>query len=383
MSRLVNLEAQLGDLSRAKVPSRIFKLPIIFDSPRQTAALQRYMETQRPYASYLPDNMKFVAKNNGLERKDLEKILTTAKLMAVSVGFFAALPLCLPVDPRQRLNCPKVANSQADSRSLIYLLSLYHIQMNPSRVFTPEGQVSWGGSCMALYNVESPGGYQMTGLTIPGVDILGSKTGYSLQRPWLFEDFDQLTFHEVSEPEYERQLALFHSGRYEYEVEECIFDMAEHNEFLEATKAEVEEIRKKQRKAQEEMDVLEKRLMDKWSQEKAAGKIPIDKVEALLNGRCPRLPSALTNHLTPTTADPTISPIPSPLNANVWKIATREGDTLDRNGAVVAILEAMKLEISVRAEEELAGGKVEKVLVRPNDVVKAGDPLVLVRRVEL
>ena len=24
---------------------------------------------------------------------------------------------------------------------------------------------------MALYNVESPGGYQLTGLTIPGVDV--------------------------------------------------------------------------------------------------------------------------------------------------------------------------------------------------------------------
>ena len=68
------------------------------------------METQRPYASYLPDNMEFVAKNNGLERKDLENILLTNKLMAVSVGFFAALPLCLPVDPRHRINCPKVQN---------------------------------------------------------------------------------------------------------------------------------------------------------------------------------------------------------------------------------------------------------------------------------
>jgi urea carboxylase len=75
--------------------------------------------------------------------------------------------------------------------------------MNPSRVFTPAGQVSWGGSCMALYNVESPGGYQLTGLTIPGVDYLGSKAGYSVERPWLFEDFDQLTFYEVSEEEYE------------------------------------------------------------------------------------------------------------------------------------------------------------------------------------
>lgn len=125
--------------------------------------------------------------------------------------------------------------------------------MNPSRVFTPAGQVSWGGSCMALYNVESPGGYQLTGLTIPGVDILGSKPGYSLSRPWLFEDFDQLTFHEVEEAEYERQLKLFENGRYEYEWEEVVFDMEEHNELLEATREEVREMRKRQGEAQTKM----------------------------------------------------------------------------------------------------------------------------------
>ena len=137
---------------------------------------------------------------------------------------------------------------------------------------------------MALYNVESPGGYQLTGLTIPGVDILGSKNGYSLDRPWLFEDFDQLTFHEVSEEEYERQLAVFHSGRYEYEWEETIFDMKEHNELLRSTKDEVKAIKERQAKAQAEMDKLEKELMEKWTKEKAEGKILMDKVEALLNG---------------------------------------------------------------------------------------------------
>lgn len=125
--------------------------------------------------------------------------------------------------------------------------------MNPSRVFTPAGQVSWGGSCMALYNVESPGGYQLTGLTIPGVDILGSKPGYSLSRPWLFEDFDQLTFHEVEEAEYERQLKLFESGRYEYEWEEVVFDMEEHNQLLDATREEVKAMRKRQGEAQTKM----------------------------------------------------------------------------------------------------------------------------------
>lgn len=110
---------------------------------------------------------------------------------------------------------------------------------------------------MALYNVESPGGYQLTGLTIPGVDILGSKPGYSLDRPWLFEDFDQLIFHEVGEEEYERQLKLFESGRYEYEWEAVEFEMEEHNALLEETREEVQEVRRRQGEAQREMVSLE------------------------------------------------------------------------------------------------------------------------------
>ena len=135
--------------------------------------------------------------------------------------------------------------------------------------------------------------------------------------------------------------------------------MAEHNKLLEETKDEVAEIRKKQKRAQDEMQKLEDELMEKWMKEKAAGKIPMDKVEALLN-------------------DPGIEKITSPLNANVWKVTGEEGQHVKAND-VVAILEAMKLEISVRAEDGVQG-KVEKLLVRPGDVVNAGDPLVLVRK---
>ena len=135
--------------------------------------------------------------------------------------------------------------------------------------------------------------------------------------------------------------------------------MAEHNKLLEETKDEVAEIRKKQKRAQDEMQKLEDELMEKWMKEKAAGKIPMDKVEALLN-------------------DPEIEKVTSPLNANVWKVTAEEGQLVKAND-VVAILEAMKLEISVRAEDGVQG-KVEKLLVRPGDVVNAGDPLVLVRK---
>ena len=91
------------------------------------------------------------------------------------------------------------------------------------------------------------------------------------------------------------------------------------------------------------------------------------------------MPNAVPSANCSVLTDPGISKIESPLNANVWKVMAKEGDTLEAN-SVVAILEAMKLEIAVRAEDHLAGSIVEKLLVRPNDVVNAGDPLVLARK---
>lgn len=124
----------------------------------------------------------------------------------------------------------------------------------------------------------------MTGMTIPGVDILGSKKGYAANQPWLFEDFDQLTFYRVSEAEYEKQLALFNSGRYEYQWEEVTFDMAEHNRLLRDTQSEVSEIRTRQRKAQAEMDKLESELLAKWTAEKEERGVPADAIDELLKG---------------------------------------------------------------------------------------------------
>jgi urea carboxylase len=67
--------------------------------------------------------MAFVAKNDAFTQKQFQDMFLNASLMMVAVGFFCALPLALLIDPRQRMNCPK---------------------MNPSRVFTPEGRMSWG-----------------------------------------------------------------------------------------------------------------------------------------------------------------------------------------------------------------------------------------------
>jgi urea carboxylase len=124
----------------------------------------------------------------------------------------------------------------------------------------------------------------MTGMTIPGVDILGSKKGYSADRPWLYEDFDQLTFYPVSEEEFERQFALFNSGRYEYEWDEVTFDMAEHNCQLQDTRDEVASIRGRQRNAQAEMDKIEADMLERWAKEKAERGVPMDAIQSLLQG---------------------------------------------------------------------------------------------------
>lgn len=343
LALLTDIESSFGDLSHAKFPSRLFRLPLTFTHPAQTASITRYIETQRRYASYLPDPAKFVAENNAFSEQQFRDIYLQAKFMIVAVGFFCALPLCLPVDPRQRMNCPK---------------------MNPSRVFTPEGQLSWGGSCMALYNVESPGGYMPTGMTIPGVDILGSKEGFNAKRPWLYEDFDQLTFYEVSEEEYEQEMAVFRSGRYEFQYDEVEFDLEEHNQLLEDTTAEVGRIRSRQRAAQERLDKVEKEMLERWGEEKKKGQVSGDEVEELLN-------------------DPSTRAISAPLNANVWKVVVGEKDQIDQKEKTLAILEAMKLEIPVKSEEGDQGMTVQKVLVRPGDVVEAGKPIVLLKAREI
>ncbi|KAL9114071.1 MAG: hypothetical protein Q9227_001843 [Pyrenula ochraceoflavens] len=370
---LVQIESSFADMAHAKFPSRLFRLPLTFKHAAQDASVKRYIETQRPYASYLPDPQGFVAENNAFTKEEFDRIFLTANFMVVAVGFFCALPLCLPVDPRQRMNSPK---------------------MNPSRVFTPEGQLSWGGSCMALYNVESPGGYMPTGMTIPGVDILGSKRGYSPKKPWLFDDFDQLSFYAVTEEEYEKEMATFRSGRYEYKYEEVEFDLAEHNELLQRTRKEVKEIRARQRKAQAKMIEVENEMLKKWAEEKKKGEVSGDEVESLLNGeslfglisiisvhpKFHRLQSA-SHRSADLSVDPGIVPIEAPLNANVWKVEAKEGQRIENEDMVVSILEAMKLEIPVKAGKDMMGMKIEKILIKPNDVVEAGKPLILLSKV--
>ena len=79
--------------------------------------------------------------------------------------------------------------------------------------------------------------------------------------------------------------------------------------------------------------------------------------------------------------DPLNRVIEAPVNANVWKVLTNEGDNI-RKGQTIAILEAMKMEINVNVEDELDAAKVLKALIQPGQSVEAGQACVVVRIME-
>jgi acetyl-CoA carboxylase biotin carboxyl carrier protein len=60
------------------------------------------------------------------------------------------------------------------------------------------------------------------------------------------------------------------------------------------------------------------------------------------------------------------------ITGNVWKIEVKIGDQVDE-GTVVAILESMKMEMPVEAEDS---GVVEEILVKEGQPVKEGEPIV-------
>lgn len=78
------------------------------------------------------------------------------------------------------------------------------------------------------------------------------------------------------------------------------------------------------------------------------------------------------------SADPAISSIDAPVDANVWKIMIEEGQEVKAND-LISILEAMKLEINVNAPEDQGKAKVEKLLVQPGETIKAGGRIALLR----
>ncbi|EUC45729.1 hypothetical protein COCMIDRAFT_5152 [Bipolaris oryzae ATCC 44560] len=334
---LVSIERTFGDIRSMSVPYCHFMLPVTFTHRKLEDAMDRHMTNQRPTATYLPDPFKYLAEINGISPEQLKKQVLNIRCVVFGVGFFMALPVLLAADPRQRLRCPK---------------------MNPSRTYTPQGCLAWGGSAMSICPVDAPGGYMPIGMTMPGVDIFGTKSGFTKEQPWIFQDMDTVEFYDVTEEEYDAEMMRFKSGSYKYRVQESTFDLAEHNELLKSTADEVASLLKVRGKLQDEMAIKEKKILQEWLESKAAGNEILDDIN---------------------TDNPNPHIVESPVNANVWKVPVKDRDVI-RAGQKLAILEAMKMEIDICLDAHIEKATVQKVLTQPSDTVVSERPLFVVSK---
>ncbi|KAL2430182.1 Urea amidolyase [Exophiala dermatitidis] len=337
LKRLLDAEKELGEVQHTRIPSRLYRLPLTVNDSVIQNNIEKYMQTTRPYATYLPDNLSFCARFNGISREEAMQNILSSRQIVSFLGFYSAIPVLVWYDPRKCLRVPK---------------------WNPPRLATPEGTFALGGTSGSLYNTESPGGYQMIGRTIPCWDLYCLNRAYKDGKPVAFRPFDQLSFHLVSESEYNRQLDDFHAGQYEYDVEETTFDLGQYNDFLDSVRGELAGIRQRQIAAGELVMKEENELFQRWKAE-------ADKASANDMGGIEQL-----------LTDANIITVPSPMTANVWKVQVNEGDLIQED-TIIAILEAMKMEINVPAPESVVGCVVRKIVAPPGTVTSPGDPIVL------
>ncbi|KAI0028655.1 urea carboxylase [Vararia minispora EC-137] len=303
-------------MSSMSFPSRRITFPIVLDDRWSRDALERYMRSTRDKAVYLPSNLEYLVKNNGLKTKEeaLSK-LTGSDWLVFGVGFYLGCPFFIParfsscslIDPRCRLVGQK---------------------MNPSRTFTPRGAVGIAGLVAAIYPVESPGGYQLFARTLPVWHTWSRGKNFTDGNPWFLRPFDQLRFVPIAEDDYEELLKDYDAGRYEFKIEPCTFDLSEYEFFIAGIAEEVNEYRARQAEG--------------VAREETRG-----------------------------------IPVTSPLSASVWRIKCKPGDEVKTAGDVLIILEAMKTEISVTAGQQNVGRKVRGVCVYEGSAVGAGETLVL------
>ncbi|KAF9466663.1 allophanate hydrolase subunit 2-domain-containing protein [Collybia nuda] len=326
-------------IAEMEFPGRKITFPIVLDDRWNREALDRYMRSLRKKAVYLPSNIEYLARNNGLAGgvEEVLKKLTASDWLVVGLGFYFACPFLVPIDPRCRIIGQK---------------------MNPSRTYTPRGAIAIAGPVAAIYPVESPGGYQLYGRTLPAWQTWGKGKDFSSERPWLLQPFDQIHFESVTEDEYVELERKFDIGKYEFKIEPVNFSMASYKTFTESIAAEVALFKTQQARGMLCEEQREQLYLQEWEAEKAA------------NTNSSKDEDSESSHEGMAT-------ICAPLSASVWKIQGQLGDTIKTANDVVIILEAMKTEIPICAGEQNIGRTISKLGkgVAEGAVVHPGDTL--------
>ncbi|KAF9076878.1 allophanate hydrolase subunit 2-domain-containing protein [Rhodocollybia butyracea] len=339
---LMKAENSLPDsVADLKFPGRRLTFPLVLDDKWNKEAILRYMKTSRKKAVYLPSNINYLAYNNGLEDAEaaLQKLVESDYLV-LGIGFYLACPFLVPIDPR----CWMVGQ-----------------KMNPSRTYTPRGAIGIAGMVSAIYPVESPGGYQLYGRTLPAWQTWGRGADFAPDRPWILQPFDQIHFEVIKEEDYTQLEQRFDTGQYSFKIENCIFSVKDYKDFTESIKEETALFRKKQAAGVHQQEQIEKLLLEEELRDKAASSQKSSSISGVDESK--------------------LVSITAPLSAAIWKILVQPGAVIQNEDQVLVILEAMKTEIPVRAGKQHVGLTIESFGkgITEGEIVQLGETLLLLK----
>ncbi|MGI5458767.1 urea carboxylase [Streptomyces sp. CA-249302] len=335
---LQEAEEHLPASAELTVPSREVHLPLSWDDPTVDEAIARYTASVRDDAPWNPSNIEFIRRINGLDSvEEVRRTVFDAQYLVLGLGdVYLGAPAATPLDPRHRLVTTKY---------------------NPARTWTAEGGVGIGGAYLCVYGMESPGGYQLIGRTVPVWGGLRPPRSFADGTPWLLRFFDRIVWHPVSTEELLDVRADLAAERTALDIRPGAFSLAEHESFLRENAASITAFRTRQAAA----FASERRA---WE---AAGEF------------APRqAPEPRPADTAGLALPPGGSLIEAPLSSTVWKIEAEPGTRVEP-GRPLLVLEAMKMEVVVRAP---AHGVVTDVLVSTGQQIDAGAPLAVVVREE-
>ncbi|RVW01626.1 urea carboxylase [Rhodococcus spongiicola] len=331
---LQELEQDLPATHDLVVPSRTVRLPMSFDDPSIGEALDRYRSGVRDSAPWLPSNLEFIRRINGLDSiDDVRDTVFDAEYLVLGLGdVYLGAPLAVPLDPRHRLVTTKY---------------------NPARTWTPSDAVGIGGKYLCVYGMESPGGYQLVGRTVPIWSGYRQRPPFEPGKPWLFRFFDRIVWEPVTPEQLEEARAESRAGRFHADISEGTFALEDHLRFLAENTDSIAAFEERQAAAFE----AEKQA---WH---AAGEFDRSESEAAIEP-------------TQATVDVPAGAIvvEAPMVGNVWRVELEPGQQVSA-GQPAVILEAMKLEMPVPCPES---GTVLQVLAEPGAKVAPGTPLAVI-----
>jgi urea carboxylase len=335
LSRLLDLlsaaEKELPRVDDMVVPTRTVHLPLSWDDPATRLAIEKYMTGVRKDAPWVPSNLEFIRRINGIESIDaVRRIVFDASYLVLGLGdVYLGAPVATPLDPRHRLVTTKY---------------------NPARTWTPENAVGIGGAYLCIYGMEGPGGYQFVGRTLQVWNRYRQTSHFSHQRPWLLRFFDQIRFYPVTADELLEMREAFPLGQLQPQISEERFVLRDYLGFLDEQQASIAQFKTAQQQAFEaerQRWIETGQLSFSASEVENAGQADVSGLDGA--------------HL-----------VESHVPGSVWKVKVSAGAEVVA-GDVLVIIESMKMEITIEAT---VSGTVLQVLVSEGRAVAAGQPLV-------